>query len=475
LRTIRHIRVLLGAALLVAGIVTGCQDTSPNPATWTVGELHVDVGLAGGHQSLDCAGCHGEGSLKPALAACEDCHLESYEQVTDPNHVERGFPTQCAECHTSMAWRPARFDHEAFGFVLLGAHADLVCAACHPAGQAYSGLPTDCFGCHEADFDDAADPDHEALQLSHECTDCHDTGAWSPATFDHDLTDFVLTGAHVETVCSACHTPEVLAEAPTDCYACHEADFDDAEPDHGALELSHECTDCHDTRDWLPATFDHDLTDFALTGAHVETECSACHTPEVLAEAPTDCFGCHEADFDDAADPDHVALQLSHECTDCHDTRDWSPATFNHDLTTFALRGAHVEVTCVTCHAEGFSGTATDCIACHAEDEPRDHFGPDCSACHTDAAWEPSTFDHEPSFPLQRGNHRDYRNDCAACHTDLADYEVFTCTNCHDGEHERRETDDDHDDVSDYRYDSIACYDCHPRGDEDDAEDGDDD
>ena len=330
MRTIRHIRVLLGAALLVAGIVTGCQDTSPNPATWTVGELHVDVGLAGGHQSLDCAGCHGEGSLNPALAACEDCHLESYEQVTDPNHVERGFPTQCAECHTSMAWRPARFDHEAFGFVLLGAHADLVCAACHPAGQAYSGLPTDCFGCHEADFDDAADPDHEALQLSH-------------------------------------------------------------------------------------------------------------------------------------------------ECTDCHDTRDWSPATFNHDLTTFALRGAHVEVTCVTCHAEGFSGTATDCIACHAEDEPRDHFGPDCSACHTDAAWEPSTFDHEPSFPLQRGNHRDYRNDCAACHTDLADYEVFTCTNCHDGEHERRETDDDHDDVSDYRYDSIACYDCHPRGDEDDAEDGDDD
>ena len=301
-----------------------------------------------------------------------------------------------------MAWRPARFDHDVFGFVLLGAHADLVCAACHPAGQAYSGLPTDCFGCHEADFDDVADPDHGALQLSHECTDCHDTGAWSPATFDHDLTEFILTGAHVETECTACHTPEVLTEAPTDCYACHVTDYENA-------------------------------------------------------------------------DPDHVALELSTECLDCHTSVDWSSDAFDHEQTRFALRGAHVEVTCVTCHAEVFSGTPTDCIACHADDEPRDHFGPDCSACHTDAAWEPSTFDHEPSFPLRRGNHRDYRNDCVACHTDPADYEVFTCTDCHDGEHERRKTDDDHDEVQDYRYDSVACYDCHPRGDEDDAEGGDDD
>ncbi len=37
---------------------------------------------------------------------------------------------------------------------------------------------------------------------------------------------------------------------------------------------------------------------------------------------------------------------------------------------------------------------------------------------------------------------------------------VFTCTNCHG----RAETDDEHRGVGGYRYESVACYSCHPNG-----------
>lgn len=73
--------------------------------------------------------------------------------------------------------------------------------------------------------------------------------------------------------------------------------------------------------------------------------------------------------------------------------------------------------------------------------------------------------------PIQRGNHSKYEEECGACHQNTSDYAIFTCTQCHDGEHERDDMDDEHDDVNDYRYNSLACFECHPRGDEDDAED----
>lgn len=98
-----------------------------------------------------------------------------------------------------------------------------------------------------------------------------------------------------------------------------------------------------------------------------------------------------------------------------------------------------------------------------------------CTKCHTSAGWSPSTFDHEPLFPLVRGSHRRYRNACASCHLAPADYEQFTCTDCHDGEHRQSRMDREHAEVQGYRYESAACYECHPRGSKEDAEGGEDD
>ncbi len=45
-------------------------------------------------------------------------------------------------------------------------------------------------------------------------------------------------------------------------------------------------------------------------------------------------------------------------------------------------------------------------------------------------------------------------------------YAVFECILCH--EHNQSEMDDEHRDVSGYRYESVACYQCHPDGRADD-------
>ena len=99
MRKTRHISSMFGVLLLAGGMMTGCQDTSPSPATWTVGEVHESVGLVGGHQSLACADCHEDATLKPISSPCEDCHRDLYDTVSYPSHAEGGFPTQCVDCH----------------------------------------------------------------------------------------------------------------------------------------------------------------------------------------------------------------------------------------------------------------------------------------------------------------------------------------------------------------------------------------
>jgi hypothetical protein len=49
---------------------------------------------------------------------------------------------------------------------------------------------------------------------------------------------------------------------------------------------------------------------------------------------------------------------------------------------------------------------------------------------------------------------------CTDCHTNSNDYSVFSCTNCH----LQAQTDPRHSGVRGYVYNSINCYQCHPRG-----------
>jgi len=424
----------------------------------------TDFALEGGHLSVSCASCHVEGRYGGTPSDCWSCHETDYGEA--PDHVSAGFPTECVVCHTVEGWKPATFDHSTTGFILEGGHVSVSCLSCHVEGQ-YGGTPSDCWSCHETDYVEA--PDHESAGFPTECMVCHTVAGWKPSTFDHSTTDFPLEGGHVSVSCSSCHVEGQYAGTPSDCWSCHESDYQGVEtPDHTGF--SQICVECHAVEDRKPSTFDHSTTGFALEGGHVSVSCASCHVDGRYKGTPSDCWSCHETDYAKVDDPDHSGFPT--ECLQCHTITGWKPATFDHSVTNFPLEGSHVSVSCASCHVEGrYAGTPTDCWSCHTADEPQNHFGPDCASCHTSIAWEPSTFDHEPLFPLRRGDHSRYRNDCTSCHLDPSAYSLFTCTDCHDGEHSRSKMDREHDDVRNYRYDSIACLDCHPGGREADDDD----
>jgi hypothetical protein len=236
------------------------------------------------HARLDCTACHR--NQRPyeyanTPAECGRCHYETYLQTTDPNHVQAGFSTRCEDCHgvTATTWRGARFSHPP-SFPLVGGHAGLACQRCHVAGR-YSGLSTTCVSCHLQDYNRTTSPNHAAGGFPRTCESCHSINGWRPATFDHSRTGFPLTGAHVGVDCARCHVGGRYAGTPTDCYACHQADYaGTANPNHAAAGFPTQCQACHTTTAWRPASFDHDGQFFPIySGTHRGrwSSCSDCH------------------------------------------------------------------------------------------------------------------------------------------------------------------------------------------------------
>lgn len=458
-----------------AGFTTECTECHSTLA-WAGGDYrgaHEFFPLVAGHAGLDCQACHLGGDFVAVDARCVSCHRPEYDATTAPAHSSAGFGIDCESCHTISSWEGAAFDHSTSAFPLTGSHRALECSQCHVGGT-YTATPVNCVGCHQADFLATSDPPHAAAGFASECEQCHDTNAWAPARFDHDATSFALTGAHAAALCSDCHTQSSYAATSSDCYACHQADFVSAsDPDHVAAGMPTACEQCHSTAAWQGASFDHALSSFPLTGAHAAVECTACHANNVFAGAPSDCFSCHQVDFAGTAEPDHASAGFGTDCEACHVTAAWVPATFDHDLTAFLLTGAHRAVECSQCHVGGvYSGTSTDCHACHAADYDATTnpahapagFGTDCAGCHSTTTWAGATFDHDSNwFPINSGAHRGRWQDCGDCHTNPVNYSVFNCLNCHPHD-DRARVDADHRGENGYRYDSVACYDCHPRG-----------
>jgi hypothetical protein len=74
-------------------------------------------------------------------------------------------------------------------------------------------------------------------------------------------------------------------------------------------------------------------------------------------------------------------------------------------------------------------------------------------------AWDGATFaNHEQRFPIANGPHSN--RECQECHVQPGDFRVFSCLTCHT----QSKTNGDHQGESGYRYESNACYSCHPNG-----------
>jgi hypothetical protein len=199
---------------------------------------------------------------------------------------------------------------------------------------------------------------------------------------------------------------------------------------HGPLPEGVDCSDCHTTEAWIPLAadlaFDHgEVTGFPLTGLHAAADCSSCHEDlrfSTLAGRGAECGACHL---------DVHQGTLSADCTRCH-----TPEGFQrvsgiriHQSTPFPLQGAHLVVTCESCHGDDRGGAyapiSSDCLSCHREEfeAPRllDHvaggFSGDCLECHTPRSFrDVRSFSHEVfsgGFRLL-GSHERLR--CQACH-----------------------------------------------------------
>jgi hypothetical protein len=423
-------------------------------ATWRVDQVHSTMRIDGAHASLNCDDCHQGKPYDQATSGCADCHLTAFQNSTF-DHGAFGASTDCAVCHSTTAWSPANFSHDSFGFALTGRHRQVGCTKCHLDGT-WPGQPTDCRTCHWTRHED----DPWRLALGDSCGECHTTAGWGGAPFDHlARTGFALAGAHAGAPCVSCHPNHDATTTPTGCIDCHRGDVNNTVFDHAAVGDTTQCSECHTTTAWSPATFDHDTFGFALTGRHVQVACRDCHLGGVWPGQPTDCRTCHWTRHED----DPWRLALGEACETCHNTAGWAGAPYDHLAQTgFALAGGHATIACVSCHANHDATTTPagcgDCHAARGVSAGHPAFATDCETCHTVTAWTPSTYSHETAFPIARGKHSGFT--CLRCH-DGTTWQGFTClASCH----ARTGTDREHREVQNYSWVSSECYRCHPRG-----------
>ena len=540
-----------------AGFSTDCLECHDlNTPDWETEKVdHSFFPLTKGHEVSDCATCHVGGDFANTPTNCFACHQPDFEGALSPNHVQANFSNDCAQCHTTDPdWMPAQFlahdgqyfpiysgkhegewmkctdchtdpnnyavnsctvchlnpetdnghtgvagyvyensaclachptgdadgafDHNSTDFPLTGAHLTTDCIECHANG--YVGTPTDCASCHTTDFNQTANPNHTSLGLSNDCASCHTTDpGWAPATFANHNDFYVLNGAHatIANECALCHPGGNYTNTPNTCAGCHTPDFNAAnDPNHVANQFPMDCATCHSESAWAPSTFDHNAV-WPFTGGHtaVANDCAACHVNGNYTTTPTDCAGCHTPDFNQSANPNHVALNLPNDCAMCHTTApDWAPAAFPIHNDFYVLNGAHATIAndCAACHNGNYTNTPNTCFGCHSTDyntatNPNHvalQFSQDCTSCHAESTWVPATFDHDAQhFPIYSGAHNGEWDACVDCHTNPADYTQFTCTTCHTNP----ETNNDHNGVGGYVYQSDACLACHPTGDGD--------
>jgi hypothetical protein len=506
--TLRPFVVLATLAIVGAGAPTG-----------SAGQLISPGKLSSAHSALEgirnCTQCHELRKQGISQALCLSCH----EPLARRMEAERGFHAgladkACGTCHKEhfgqdfalVRLDTLTFDHERAGYTLDGAHTAATCRDCHvprnvtdPGVRAFKsdhaaldrtflGLSDRCATCHEVDSP------HREQFADRACSDCHETAGWKePTAFDHQRTDFPLTGEHGGVACVDCHTAETrpgggvafvtyVGVAHGRCNDCHEDQHGGAMPGR--------CDACHTTDGWqsldrgrMELTFDHRATGFALDGRHATAPCASCHAPGPsgiraglhLTFPPGEagkafpppvaegCLSCH--------DDGHRGV-MPRDCQACHTTAGWRrversrvEASFDHASTGFVLEGRHAAAPCSSCHgaappslpdgihvtfvpgAEGPfpapQGDLQGCLACHQDrhegvftDSPA---GAECRACHSASAWAPAQYDaarhnREAGFALE-GAHAVVA--CVDCHKPVDGLPSFglddgACASCHE-------------------------------------------
>ena len=214
--------------------------------------------LTGAHEQLVCEACHTNdlgGAFTFLDTACIACHEADYDGAQTIDHRALGFPTDCEQCHSTLAWAHAvAFDHATAsnGFDLVGAHARIRCESCHEPETLTPIFATadenDCVACHQSDYD----REHQGSGFPTTCLTCHNTDSWEGALFrDHDQAFFpIFSGKHKGEwdSCQTCHIEPQSFQVFT-CLNCHEhrqSKMDDKHREvRGYVYDSLQCYACH--------------------------------------------------------------------------------------------------------------------------------------------------------------------------------------------------------------------------------------
>jgi hypothetical protein len=322
----------------------------------------------------ECNACHTAPWESATMAdRCTACHTEIASQMRDVatmhgtlmhNNPNLG----CRHCHPEHRGADAAltlmdgasFPHEVLGFSLNGhqrtaGREPFSCTDCHH-GDVTTFTLESCDTCHRQI--DLGFMTAHTLSFGSACLDCHDGVDRLGKNFDHSVFSFQLTGKHVGVACVQCHiNARGFGDFPVtlqDCYSCHHND----EPHEGRFGL--DCAACHTAEGWTPASFDHNLSNFLLTGAHSTVACENCHVDGQFQRLSTTCVACH-------AEPAFHAGQFGTDCAACHTTAAWTPAEFNGQH-TFPLNHGD-GASCATCHPSSF--TTYTCYGCHEHEEAK--------------------------------------------------------------------------------------------------------
>jgi Class III cytochrome C family/Cytochrome c554 and c-prime len=192
--------------------------------------------LVDGHAELttDCFACHAP--LRGATAdRCVACHklpdiglrttqgaaIVTAKPVKASFHQSLNEP-DCMACHSDHAGpKLTHRSRKPFSHAMLRVATRDQCDTCHAA-------PTNAL--------------HQALSVN--CGQCHTTGAWKPATFDHDKL-FPLDKDH-NASCVTCHVGNNYQRYT--CYGCHEhtpANMLAKHRKEGVTESLDNCVRCH--------------------------------------------------------------------------------------------------------------------------------------------------------------------------------------------------------------------------------------
>lgn len=435
--------------------------------------------LVGKHKIADCSQCHKNYStfyFEQLSTECYSCHASDYNKAVSPNHLISGYSKDCTVCHdmSSSGWKGSGVIHDFFP--LIGGHALSDCYSCHSTST-FSGLNPNCYACHSNNYNNTVNPNHIQLGFPTDCKQCHSIMGWKPAAFEHDNLFFpIYSGKHKNkwNNCSDCHTNSGNYSVFS-CINCHEHNRTRMDQEHqnvnGYVYQSDACLDCHPNGN-KDGAFNHITTLFPLTGMHLNLNCNQCH--QTSTPVSIECRTCHLTNYNNASNPNHVIMQLTTNCEECHTSNGWQPSTFDHSNTDFPLIGAHTTQSCNSCHQTAVTNASSECYSCHQQDYQNTtnpshiqlHFPFECQVCHNNqTSWTPSQFNHDLLyFPIYSRKHKNKWNSCSDCHTVPGNYTIFSCIDCH--EHNRTRMDDKHRNVTGYQYVSAACLNCHPDGEE---------